>query len=59
MRDRLIPGLEQTYDDLYVRSLAAIETEAIVSALIEELEDINDAVENAKNSNCNRIPEDP
>ncbi|KAM5543054.1 hypothetical protein V8D89_003438 [Ganoderma adspersum] len=50
MRDQLITRLQQTYDDLHSRSMAAVETEAIVSALIEELEDVNDAVENAKSS---------
>ncbi|KAI1791153.1 hypothetical protein LXA43DRAFT_1181965 [Ganoderma leucocontextum] len=59
MRDELIPRLQQTYDDLYSKIIAAVETEAIVSALIEELEDINDAVETAKRSNWNGGPEDP
>ncbi|KAI0753161.1 hypothetical protein C8Q80DRAFT_496992 [Daedaleopsis nitida] len=48
MGDQLLPRLQQTYDNLQARSAFASEKEAIVSALIEELEDINDAVESAK-----------
>ena len=59
MRDQLIPRLQQTYDDLHSNSVAAVEIEAIVSALIEELEDINDAVENAKSSGFLDALEDP
>ena len=58
MRDQLIPRLQRTYDDLNARSIAAVETEAIVSALIEELEDINDAVESSKNLSLGNISED-
>lgn len=59
MRDQLIPRLQETYDDLHSRSVTAIETEAIVSALIEELEDINDAVETTKSSTLPDAWEDP
>ena len=58
MQDQLIPRLQQTYDDLYSRSATAAETEAIVSALIEELEDINDAIENSKNSDLSESLEE-
>ncbi|PIL33580.1 hypothetical protein GSI_04203 [Ganoderma sinense ZZ0214-1] len=59
MRGQLIPRLQRTYDDLHSRGVAEVETEAIVSALIEELEDINDAVENAKRSSPDGIQEGP
>ena len=59
MRDQLIPRLQQTYDDLHSNSVTAVEIEAIVSALIEELEDINDAVEAAKSSTLPDAREDP
>lgn len=58
MQDQLIPRLQQTYDDLYSRSATAVETEAIVSALIEELEEINDAIENSKNSDLSESLEE-
>ncbi|RDX49343.1 hypothetical protein OH76DRAFT_1350927 [Lentinus brumalis] len=48
MRDELIPRLQQTYDSLHAKRTLAIETEAVVSALIEELEDVNDAVESTR-----------
>ena len=45
----LVP-LQKVYDALQARNAVASETEAIVSALIEELEDINDSVESTKQS---------
>ena len=48
MHQKLVPRLQQTYDTLHAKSTLALETEAIVSALIEELEDVNDAVEGAR-----------
>ena len=59
MRGKLIPCLQRTYDDLHSRSVAVVEAEAIVSALIEELEDISDAVENAKRSSLHGAQENP
>lgn len=56
MRETLIPQLQKTYDDLYRKGTVATETEVIVSALIEELEDVNDAVENAV-ENAKRVPD--
>ncbi|TBU31059.1 hypothetical protein BD311DRAFT_863568 [Dichomitus squalens] len=55
MEKQLIPRLQDTYTDLHERSIAAVETEAIVSALIEELEDINDAVEAAKSTTSESV----
>ncbi|KAH9855924.1 hypothetical protein C2E23DRAFT_874526 [Lenzites betulinus] len=48
MQENLLPKLQQTYDVLRARSATTAESEAIVSALIEELEDINDTVESTK-----------
>lgn len=48
MREDLVPRLQQTYDTLHATRTVSLETEAIVSALIEELEDVNDAVDNAR-----------
>ncbi|KAI0629433.1 hypothetical protein C8Q77DRAFT_1065394 [Trametes polyzona] len=46
--ESLLPRLEQIHDLLNARSATTAETEAIVSALIEELEDVNDTVESTK-----------
>ncbi|KAI0827992.1 hypothetical protein BC628DRAFT_1366672 [Trametes gibbosa] len=48
MQQTILPRLQQTYDILCAHCTTVTETEAIVSALIEELEDINDTVESAK-----------
>ncbi|KAI0774813.1 hypothetical protein BD413DRAFT_472172 [Trametes elegans] len=48
LQDDLLPRLQRTYDVLHARGGVAVETEAVVSALIEELEDANDAVVSAK-----------
>lgn len=49
MRTELIPRLKQMHNTLQNHSTLVVETEAIVSTLIEELEDVNDAVESTKN----------
>ncbi|KAI0767127.1 hypothetical protein C8Q74DRAFT_1203828 [Fomes fomentarius] len=49
MRTELMPRLKKTHDILHNHSTLVVETEAIVSSLIEELEDVNDAVESTKN----------
>ena len=61
MRVELIPRLKQTYDILQTRSTLTMEAEAIVSTLIEELEDVNDAVESTKRApfHSNQDEEDP
>ncbi|KAI8978290.1 hypothetical protein BD414DRAFT_422136 [Trametes punicea] len=48
LRDRLLPGLQKCYEVLQAESALRAETEVIVSALIEELEDVNDGMEEAK-----------
>lgn len=48
MQESLLPRLHRTHDVLDARSAYAVETEAVVSALIEELEDVNDTVESTK-----------
>ncbi|KAL1938516.1 hypothetical protein VTO73DRAFT_11539 [Trametes versicolor] len=48
MQESLLPRLQRTHDVLNARSAYAAETEAVVSALIEELEDVNDTVESTK-----------
>ena len=58
MRGELVPRLQSTYDDLQARSAAAAEAEVAVSALIEELEDVNDAVESTKRSQRALVPTD-
>ena len=50
MEIQLIPRLQEIYNDLHERNAVALETEAVVSALIDELEDVNDSVEMAKSS---------
>ena len=61
MRVELIPRLKQTYDILQTRSTLTMEAEAIVSTLIEELEDVNDAVESTKRApvHSSQDEEDP
>ena len=50
MESQLIPRLQEIHSDLHERSAAALETEAVVSALIDELENVNDSVEMCKSS---------
>ncbi|KAI0359562.1 hypothetical protein OH77DRAFT_1587031 [Trametes cingulata] len=49
LQDDLLPRMQRTYDALHERSAVAAESEALISALIEELEDVNDTVESTKN----------
>ncbi|KAJ8473863.1 hypothetical protein ONZ51_g7597 [Trametes cubensis] len=63
LRDRLLPRLQMCFDVLHTRNTLAVEAEVVVSALIEELEEINDVVEDVRrvgsnDSDQNRIPED-
>ncbi|KAI0669615.1 hypothetical protein C8Q78DRAFT_189275 [Trametes maxima] len=50
LQGNLVPRLQNMYDALHDRSAAATETEAIISALIDELEEVNDATECSKAS---------
>ena len=63
MRDDLVLSrLRQTYDSLQARDMVASEAEILISALIEELEDVNDDVESTKRSQSTLIEgegEDP
>ena len=43
-----MPKLQTLFDDFHARSSFTAETEAIVSALIEELEDVNDAMDSTE-----------
>ena len=59
MRDDLVlPRLRQTYDSLQARDMVASEAEVLISALIEELEDINDDVESTKRSQSTLIEDE-
>ena len=50
MREDVLAPLQNVYDVLQARNTVASEAEAVMSALIEELEDINDSVESTKQS---------
>ncbi|KAI0369026.1 hypothetical protein BV20DRAFT_1082019 [Pilatotrama ljubarskyi] len=50
LEDQVFPRMQRAYDVLHERSAIAAETEAVISALIEELEDANDTVEITKDS---------
>ena len=50
MRDDHLPRLQEMYEELRARSATAIEVEAVISALIEELEDVSDAVASTDHS---------
>ena len=50
MREDVLTPLQNVYDVLQARNTVASEAEAVMSALIEELEDINDSVESTKQS---------
>ena len=57
MREDLVPRLQQTYDTLHATRTVSLEAEAIVSALIEELEEVNDAVDSARHPATFQQPE--
>ncbi|KAH9889399.1 hypothetical protein C8Q73DRAFT_793597 [Cubamyces lactineus] len=64
LRDKLLPRLQRCYDVLHSRNTSAVEAEVVISALIEELEDINDVVEDVRRADGDdsdqiRVPEDP
>ncbi|OSC97301.1 hypothetical protein PYCCODRAFT_1419652 [Trametes coccinea BRFM310] len=47
LRDRLLPRLQRCHDRLHAQASLAAEAESIISVLIEELEDVNDAIQDS------------
>ncbi|KAI9062452.1 hypothetical protein FKP32DRAFT_1724500 [Trametes sanguinea] len=57
LQDRLLPRLRRCYDLLRVHAELAAEAESITSVLIEELEEVNDAIQESKRCVASSSPQ--